>query len=148
VLAMPDAWPVNDILSATEHFAHTASAQHQHERHIRGAQRAHRLDAAVVSIAIIDEQCCAVEDRFRPPVSVSVDRMCGWRNRRGESPLLSPPGLESGCFPDSVDRAGHRGVGTPACRSVLGRRSVAQGQKTVAVVVLVLEVADDHAGLE
>jgi hypothetical protein len=51
----------------------------------------------------------------------------------GESPILSPPrfrvDLESGCFaPDSVDLAGDRGVGVPARRSVLGRRSVAQGR--------------------
>ena len=37
------------------------------------------------------------------------------------------PFLESGCLvPDSVDLAGHRGVGAAACRSVLGRCSVAQ----------------------
>ena len=50
--------------------------------------------------------------------------------------------------PDSVDLAGHRGVGAPASGSVLGRRAVAQGRVSVSVVVLVLEVADDHAGLE
>jgi hypothetical protein len=71
----------------------------------------------------------------------------------GESPLLSPPGfrvvLESGLFdPDSVDLAGHRGVGVPACRSVLGRGSVAQRGVAVSVVVFVFEVADDHSGLE
>ena len=37
------------------------------------------------------------------------------------------PELESGLFdPDSVDLAGHWGVGAPADRSVLGRRAVAQ----------------------
>ncbi len=67
--------------------------------------------------------------------------------------MLSPLGfsavLAPGCFvPDSVDLAGHHGVvGVPAGRSVLGRRSVAQGRVT-AVVVFVLEVPDDHAGLE
>src|SRR5271165_2153923 len=67
----------------------------------------------------------------------------------GESPLLSPPGSRVGLFgSDSVDLAGHRGVGAPACRSVPGRRSVAQGRMAVAVVVLVFEVADDHPGLE
>jgi hypothetical protein len=39
-------------------------------------------------------------------------------------------------------------VGVPARRSVLGRRSVAQGRVTVAVVVLLVEVADDHPSLE
>jgi hypothetical protein len=39
-------------------------------------------------------------------------------------------------------------VGVPARRSVLGRRSVAQGRVAVSVIVLVLEVADDHASLE
>ena len=59
------------------------------------------------------------------------------------------PNLESGCLvPDSVDLAGHRGVGTPARRSVLGRSSVAQRRVTVSMVMLVLEVADDHPGLE
>jgi hypothetical protein len=68
----------------------------------------------------------------------------------GESPLLSPPSvLESGLFdPDPVDLAGHWGVGVPACRSVLGRGPVAQRGVTVSVVVFVLEVADDHTGLE
>jgi hypothetical protein len=38
------------------------------------------------------------------------------------------PELESDLFdPDSVDAAGHRGVGAPADGSVLGRRAVAQG---------------------
>jgi hypothetical protein len=56
---------------------------------------------------------------------------------------------DNGLFtPDSVDLAGNRGVGVPARRSVLGRRSVAQGRMAVAVVVFVLEVPDDHAGLE
>ena len=50
--------------------------------------------------------------------------------------------------PDSVDLAGDRGVGVPAGRSVLGRRSVTQGRMSVLVVMLVLEVLDDHAGLE
>lgn len=37
------------------------------------------------------------------------------------------PELESGLFdPDSVDLAGHRGVGAPAFGSVLGRRAIAQ----------------------
>ena len=39
-------------------------------------------------------------------------------------------------------------MGMPARRSVLGRRSVAQGRVAVAMVVLVLEIADDHPGLE
>ena len=39
-------------------------------------------------------------------------------------------------------------MGAPASGSVLGRRSVAQGRVAVAVVVVVLEVADDHPGLE
>src|SRR3981189_3124416 len=70
-------------------------------------------------------------------------------NYGGESPLLSPLRSSVGFFvPDSVDLAGHRGVGAPARRSVLGRRPVAQGRMAVAVVVLLLEVADDHAGLE
>ncbi len=57
--------------------------------------------------------------------------------------------LESGCLvPDSVDLAGDRGGGVSAGRSVLGRRSVAQGRVAVSVVVLVLEVADDYSGLE
>ena len=50
--------------------------------------------------------------------------------------------------PDSVDLAGHRGVGAPAFGSVLGRRPVAQGRVTVSMVVLVLEVPDHHPGLE
>lgn len=47
----------------------------------------------------------------------------------GESPILSPPGAPAAC-------------------GVLGRRAVAQGRGAVSVVVVVLEVADDHAGLE
>ena len=39
-------------------------------------------------------------------------------------------------------------MGVPARRSVLGRRSVAQGRVSVSAVVFVLEVADDHPGLE
>ena len=39
-------------------------------------------------------------------------------------------------------------MGVPAGRSVLGRRSVAQGRVTVSVVVFVFEVADHDAGLE
>ena len=59
------------------------------------------------------------------------------------------PVTESGwCGPDSVDLAGHRGVGTPARRSALGRRPVAQRRMAVSVVVVGLEVVDDHAGLE
>ena len=58
-------------------------------------------------------------------------------------------GFRVGLFdPFSVDAAGHRGVGVPARRSVLGRRSVAQGRMSVSVVVLVFEVADDHSGFE
>jgi mandelate racemase len=57
--------------------------------------------------------------------------------------------LESGLFdPDSVDIAGHRCVGVPARRSVLGRRVVAQRRVAVSVIVFLLEVADDHTGLE
>jgi hypothetical protein len=57
--------------------------------------------------------------------------------------------LESGCLvPDSVDLTVHRGVGVPAGRSVLFRRSVAEGRVTVSVIVLVLKVADRHPGLE
>src|SRR4051812_24584333 len=68
---------------------------------------------------------------------------------RGESPLLSPPGLRVGLFdPDSVDLAGHRDVGAPAGRSVLDRRAVAQRRVAVSLVVFGLEVTDDHAGLE
>src|SRR6478752_6597850 len=67
---------------------------------------------------------------------------CNWRVPDTDSPVL-----ESGCLvPDSVDLAGDRGV--PARRSVLGRRSVAQGRVPVLLIVLMLEVADDHAGLE
>ena len=40
------------------------------------------------------------------------------------------------------------GVGAPARRSVLDQRPVSQGRVPVSVVVLGLEVADDHAGLE
>lgn len=59
------------------------------------------------------------------------------------------PVLESGLFdPDSVDFAGHRGVGAPADRSVLGRCSVAQGRVPVPGIVLMLEVPDDHPGLQ
>ena len=39
-------------------------------------------------------------------------------------------------------------MGVPAGRSVLCRRSVAQGRVTVSVVVFVFEVADHDAGLE
>jgi hypothetical protein len=39
-------------------------------------------------------------------------------------------------------------MGVPAGRSVLGRRSVAQGRVMVSVVVFVFEVADHEAGLE
>ncbi len=35
-------------------------------------------------------------------------------------------------------------MGVPACRSVLGRRAVAQGRMPMPMIVLVLEVADDH----
>ena len=64
-------------------------------------------------------------------------------------PKLTALVLESGCLcSNSVDLAGDRVVGVPACRSVPGRRSVAQGRMAVAVVVLVFEVADDHPGLE
>ena len=59
------------------------------------------------------------------------------------------PDLESGCLvPDSVDLAGDRGVGVPACRSVFGRRPVAQGRMPVPVIVLIFEVADHHSGFE
>ena len=45
----------------------------------------------------------------------------------GESPFLSPPVSRVGFVdPDSVDLAGHRGVGAPAGGSVLGGRSVAE----------------------
>ena len=57
------------------------------------------------------------------------------------------PVIESGCFLDSVDLAGDRGMGVPAGRSVLGRGAVAQGRVT-SVVVFVFEVADHDAGLE
>jgi hypothetical protein len=49
---------------------------------------------------------------------------------------------------DSVDFAGHRVVGVPARRSVLGQRSVPQGRMPVSVIVLVFEVADDYPGFE
>ena len=39
-------------------------------------------------------------------------------------------------------------MGVPARRSVLGRRSVAQGRVSVSVVVLLFEVPDDYPGLE
>jgi len=67
-----------------------------------------------------------------------------WRVPDTESTL----DLESGVFvPDLVDLAGHRVMGVPARRSVLGRRAVTQGRMP-AMVVLVFEVADDHLGFE
>ena len=39
-------------------------------------------------------------------------------------------------------------MGAPADRSVLSRRAVAQRRVVVSVVVFLLEVADDHPGLE
>jgi hypothetical protein len=66
---------------------------------------------------------------------------CSRPNRPAIPRHQSQPDLEVGFLvPDSVDLAGHRGVGVPAGRSVLGRRSVAQGRVPMAVVVLVLEV--------
>ena len=50
--------------------------------------------------------------------------------------------------PDSVDLAAHRGVDVPARRSVLGRRSVAQGRVAMSLIMFELEVADDDPGLE
>jgi hypothetical protein len=47
-----------------------------------------------------------------------------------------------------LNLAGQRGVGVPARRSILGGRPVAQARVPVAMVVLVLEVADDHPDFE
>ena len=71
----------------------------------------------------------------------------------GESPVTQGPGpqLRVGffCFGFELISQAARDVGMH-CRpqSVLSQRSVAQGRVTVAVVVFVFEVADDHAGLD